>query len=203
MSGKRQMVVADTARVTTSRGPEEPQIDRGAAPTVPTPLQTRKTSSNALMASTFALTERPPASLLISPPIRVLIIARPALLDSYRLDAAQADTELIRTFSIQTLGLAETDVGTRLVRHLITRIARHVWIIFDYGVPENSYKPSVAAFKILDGPTFSTIRFQRPGLEKEVNNTVEIWGRRTTHGAKFPSRTDLRKNQDARENVKH
>ncbi|KAF2176767.1 hypothetical protein K469DRAFT_721980 [Zopfia rhizophila CBS 207.26] len=202
MSGKRQMAVGATARVTTSRGPEEPQIGRGAAPTVPTPLQIRKTSSNTLMAPNFALTEQPPTSLLISPPIRILIITRPALLDSYRSDAAQADTELIRTFSTQTLGLAETDVDTRPVRHLITRIARHVWIIFDYGVPEN-YKPSVAAFKVLDGPTFSTNRFQRLGLEREVNNTVEIWGQRTTHGAKFPCRTDLRKDRDAREKAKH
>ncbi|KAF2195734.1 hypothetical protein K469DRAFT_699342 [Zopfia rhizophila CBS 207.26] len=136
MSGKRQMVVVNTTRVTTSRGPEEPQIDQGAAPTMPTQLQTRKTSLNALMASTFALTERPLVLLLILPLI---------------------------------------------------------CIIFNYGVLKNSYKPSVATFKILDRPTFSTIRFQRPGLEKE----------RTTHGAKFPSQTDLQKNQDTRENIKH
>ncbi|XTI91424.1 hypothetical protein V2W45_1416684 [Cenococcum geophilum] len=125
------------------------------------------------MAPISAFTEQPPASLQISPPIRVLIIARLALLDSYRSNAAQADTELIRTFSTHTLGLSENDVvmDTKLVRHLITRIARRVWIIFDYGVPDN-YKPSVAAFEVLDGPTFLTYRFQYPGLEKQVNNTV-------------------------------
>ena len=91
----------------------------------------------------------------------------------------------------------------KLIRHLITKVARRAWIIFDYGVPESNCTPSVAAFKVLDGPTFSTIRFHHPGLEEQVNNTVEIWSRRAIHAAKFPSRTDLRKDRDARENTKH
>ena len=82
-------------------------------------------------------------------------------------------------------------VDAKCIRHLITKVARHIWIIFDYGVPENDCKPPVAAFQVLDGSTFSTARFYHPGLEKEVNDIVDIsLGR----GAKFPARTDLRQN---------
>lgn len=196
--------MAGNAQGTMSRGLEETQIGLGSAPIVLTPHRTRKLSSNTPMAlpSLPPSMEVPLASVPISPPVRILIIARPTILDAYGSDTAQADTELIRAFSTQTLGIAEEDMDSRLVQHLITRIARHVWIIFDYGVPGN-FEPSVVAFQILDMPTFSTNRCQHPGLEQEVNDTVELWGQRITHGVKFPCRTDLRKNRDARENGKH
>lgn len=52
-----------------------------------------------------------------------------------------------------------------------TKQGSQQWVL-GYGVPENHCKPLVAAFKISDGPTFSTIGFQYPGLEKEANNTA-------------------------------
>src|SRR6266700_969406 len=36
---------------------------------------------------------------------------------------------------------------TKPIRHLITKVVRHVWIIFDYGLPENDYKPFIATFQ--------------------------------------------------------
>ena len=69
------------------------------------------------------------------------------------------------------------------------------WVL-EYGVLENHCKPLVAAFKISDGPTFLTIGFQYPGLEKEVNSTAGTWARKATQGAKFPSQTDLREHQE-------
>ena len=81
------------------------------------------------------------------------------------------------------LGFADTMVDVKPTWHLITKVARYVWIIFNYRVPENDCKPPVAVFWVLDGSTFLTARFYHPGLEKEVNNIVDIlWG----CGVKFP-----------------
>jgi hypothetical protein len=88
------MAAADNARATMSRGSEEHQIGWGVVMNVPALLQSRKTSSNTPMASTVARTTQS----TVSPPIRVLITARPALLDSYQSDTNCADTELIHTF---------------------------------------------------------------------------------------------------------
>ncbi|XTI88736.1 hypothetical protein V2W45_1237467, partial [Cenococcum geophilum] len=68
--------------------------------------------------------------------------------------------------------------------HLITKVVKYVWIIFNYGVPKNNYKPLIAAFWVLDRSTFLTARFYYLGLEKEVNNIVNISRNR---GVKFPT----------------
>ncbi|XTI95867.1 hypothetical protein V2W45_1254073, partial [Cenococcum geophilum] len=85
-----------------------------------------------------------------------------------------ADTELIYTFSKQTLGFANTIVDIKPTRHLITKVVRYIWIIFNYGVLKNNYKPPIAAFWVLDRSTFLTTRFYHLGLKKEVNNMVDI-----------------------------
>jgi len=90
-------------------------------------------------------------------------------------------------------------VDTKPIWHLITKVVRYIWIIFNYRLPKNNYKPPVAAFWVLNRSTFSTTRFYYLRLEKEVNDTVDIlWGR----GVRFPTQTDLWKNRDAQENAK-
>ena len=51
-------------------------------------------------------------------------------------------------------------------------------------VPENDYKPFIAAFRVLNKFTFLIARFYYLKLEKEVNNIMDIlWG----CGVKFPT----------------
>ncbi len=84
----------------------------------------------------------------ISPPVRVSIRTRPALLDSYNLDTEVADTKLIQILSKRLLGPTDVRGGANAIQHLITRVARYVWIIIDYSVPENDCEPSVTAFDL-------------------------------------------------------
>ena len=83
--------------------------------------------------------------------------------------------------------LAKTNIDIKLIRHLITKVARHAWIIFDYSVLKSNCIPLVAAFKVLDGPTFLIIKFYHPELEKWVNNTIKIWSWRAIYTVKFSS----------------
>jgi len=194
------MVVVEAVRVTMSRGPEELQIGQGSVLNVHTLLQSRSnTFSDALMASSA-----PMATSSVSPPVRILIITTPALLDSYQSDTGNADTELIRAFCEHIPGFADTDVDTKPIWHLITRVAGRACVIFDYGVSETDCKPPVAAFKAaFNGSALSINQFSHPGLEKEVNDTVKISRhQRAIYGARFPSRTDLRRHSDSRENAK-
>jgi hypothetical protein len=64
------------------------------------------------------------------------------------------------------LGFTNTIVDIRPPRHLITKVVKYIWIIFNYRVPENNCKPPIAAFRVLDGSAFLTTRFYYLGLEK-------------------------------------
>ena len=48
------------------------------------------------------------------------------------------------------LGFVNTAVDAKPIRHLITKVARHVWIIFNYRLLKNDYKPPIAVFQVLD-----------------------------------------------------
>lgn len=77
-------------------------------------------------------------------------------------------------------------------------------IIFDHGVSETDHKPPVAAFEVaFDSPALLIKQFSRPRLEGWVNEFLKTSrsheaDRITTE----PSRTDLRKHLDERENAK-
>ena len=62
----------------------------------------------------------------------------------------------------------------KLIQHLIIKVVRHTWIIFDYSIPKSNCTPLMAVFKVLDRSTFLIIRFHHPGLEEQVNNTIKI-----------------------------
>jgi len=55
------------------------------------------------------------------------------------------DIELIYIFSKQMLGFSNTMVDIKPIQYLITKVARYIWIIFNYRVPKNNYKPPIAA----------------------------------------------------------
>jgi hypothetical protein len=88
------------------------------------------------------------------------------------------------------------------VRHLITRIAKRVWIVFDYGVPNDDRQPRVAAFNVnLVGGALSISEFKAP--EAYVNGIVQTREvQNATHNWQFPSRTDLRPEPDALGNTR-
>jgi hypothetical protein len=55
------------------------------------------------------------------------------------------------------------DCDSAKARHLVTRISKRVWIVFDYGVPNDDHQPRVAAFKVnLVGDVLSVSEFQSP-----------------------------------------
>ena len=62
----------------------------------------------------------------------------------------------------------------KLIRHLIIKVVKYAWIIFNYSIFKSNFTPLVAAFKVLNKPIFSTIRFHYLGLEERVNNIIEI-----------------------------
>ena len=143
-------------------------------------------------------------------PIRVLLITRPAVLDYYQprttttttaTPDGDADTTLISLVSKQMTG---TDVEPKSVHHLITRIAGRVWIVFDLGDLQDRCDPPVRALNVqLDRSGLSISRYEHPQIENVVNDTVKISKkRRLSFGADFPSRTDLRKHQAARDSAK-
>ena len=72
------------------------------------------------------------------------------------------------------LGLTETNIDIKLIQHLIIKVVKYTWIIFNYSILKSNCIPLVVAFKVLDKLTFLTIRFHYPGLEERVNNTIEI-----------------------------
>ena len=183
-----------------SRRPEELQTGQGSILNIHTLLQSRSnTFLNALMASST-----PIATSLVSPPVQILIITTPALLNSYQSNTSNTDTELIRAFYKHIPGFADTNVDTKPIQHLIIRVAGQACVIFNYSVPETDYKPPVAAFKAaFNGSALSINQFSHPGLEKEVNNTIKISRhQRAIYSARFPSQTDLRKYLDSQENAK-
>lgn len=143
-----------------------------------------------------------PVTPMISCPVRVLLITRPAVLDYYQpRTTGDADTTLIYLVSKQMTG---SDLDSKSVKHLITRIAGRVWIIFDFGDLQDRHEPPVRAFSVkLDQSGLSITCYEHPQIENVVNGTVEISKkRRLAFGAGFPSRTDLRKHQAARDNAK-
>lgn len=142
------------------------------------------------------------ATPMISCPVRVLLITRPSVLDYYQpRSTSDADTTLIYLVSKQMTG---SEVDPESVQHLITRIAGRVWIIFDLGNLQDRREPPVRAFSVkLDRPGLFITCYEHPHVENIVNGTVEISKkRRLAFGADFPSRTDLREHQGARENAK-
>lgn len=147
-----------------------------------------------------------PSTPMISCPVRILLITRPAGLDNYQprataRAASEADTTLIHLVSNQLTG---SEVDPRSIHHLITRVAGRVWIVFDLGELQDTCKPLVHAFNVkLDGPELSITSYEHSQVENVVNSTVEISKkRRLAYGVDFPSRTDLRKHQAARNNAK-
>ena len=135
----------------------------------------------------------------ISPPVRVLLRTNPTLLDFYSFDTNIADTKLIRDFS--KLKSHDMKEDTNIKQHLLTRVARRVWIIFDYGVAAEDGEPSVIAFDIRSNESSLIIqKLQYPGLQKRVNETVKA---SRAVNADLPSRTDLRKNKTSRENARY
>ena len=141
------------------------------------------------------------SSQTISPPVRVLIRTNPTLLDFYDFDTNIADTKLIRVFSEHLLKSLDMEEDTNIIQHLLTRVARRVWIIFDYGVAAEDGEPSVIAFDIRSKESSLIIqKFQYPGLQKWVNETVKA---SRVVNADLPSRTDLRKNKTSRENARY
>lgn len=158
-----------------------------------------------MMAAASSMT---PSTPMISCPVRVLLITRPGVLDYYQprtttssAGDADADTTLIYLVSKQMTG---SEVDPKSVRHLITRIAGRVWIIFDLGDLRDRCEPPVRAFNVkLDRSALSISSYEHPQIENVVNGTVEVSKkRRLALGADFPSRTDLRKHQSARESAR-
>jgi hypothetical protein len=89
------------------------------------------------------------------------------------------------------------DCDSAKVRHLITRLSKHVWIVFDYGVPNDNHQPQVAAFGVkLVGDVLSVSEFQFP--KAYVNAIVQASKvQNATHNQQFPCRTDIRTERDA------
>ena len=120
--------------------------------------------------------------------------------DSYSLDAEIAATKLIQVVSELLLKSLDMEEGANTVQHLLTRVARRVWIIFYYGITEKECEPSVKAFDIRsNGPRLIVKKIRHPGLQTWVNETVKA---SRNLNAKFPSRTDLRKNKTSWENAR-
>jgi hypothetical protein len=72
-------------------------------------------------------------------------------------------------------GFTDTDMDTKLIWHLIIKIAGQAYIIFDYSIPKTDCKPLVAVFKAIFNRSALLInQFSHLGLEKEVNDTVKI-----------------------------
>ena len=165
------MVMVEAIQVTMLRGPEELQIGQGSVLNIYTLLQSRSnTFLDALMASSTLM-----ATSLVSPLVRILIITTPALLDSYQSNTSNTDIELIQAFYKHIPGFADTNVDTKPIWHLITRVVGRAYVIFNYGVSKTNYKPLVAIFKAaFNGLALSINQFSHLGLEKEVNNTVKI-----------------------------
>jgi hypothetical protein len=92
------------------------------------------------MASTSCIT--------LTPPVRVLLRVATDQLDhltdsSCEPGVDQADTKLIQIVSSHIC-----NCDSAKVRHLVTRIAKRVWIVFDYDVPKDDRGPRVAAFDV-------------------------------------------------------
>jgi hypothetical protein len=127
----------------------------------------------------------------LKPPVRVLIRTHPSVLDN---SGPNADSKLIRTFTIQFFNANTTKVA---IQHLITKVTRRAMIVFDYGVQIDGREPRVIAFDAKsDGSSISFHAFHHPQTQQLVNDTVKTWAdQNSRHGWKFPSRTDLRQTQ--------
>ncbi len=134
----------------------------------------------------------PTPNTTLNPPIRVFIRIPSRLLDSYE---PNADTKLIGMFSAQILNTNSSEIDT--IRHLITKVARHAMIVLDYGVPADKCEPPVVAFDVKpDGSDVLFNEFHNSRIQRLVNDTVKVWAdQNSRYGWQFPSRTDLRKNQ--------
>ncbi|KAK2754524.1 hypothetical protein FQN54_006925 [Arachnomyces sp. PD_36] len=118
-----------------------------------------------------------PSTPMMSRPVRVLLITRPAVLDYYQPRTAanvagDADTSLIYLVSKQLTG---SELDPKSIHHLITRVAGRVWIIFDFGELQNICEPPVCAFSVkLDRSGLRISSYEHPKVENVVNSTVEI-----------------------------
>ena len=175
--------------------PEELQIGQGSVLNIYTLLQSySNTFLDTLMASST-----PIATSSVSPPVRILIITTPALLNSYQFNTSNTDTELIQAFCKHIPGFINTNIDIKFIQYLITRVTGRACVIFNYSVPKTNYKPPVAVFKTIFNRSALLInQFLYLKLEKEVNNIIKILRhQRAIYSVRFPSQTDLQKYLDS------